>query len=90
MTDKITVYEDGKLIFGTEPKVTGTTTPPAALPGDLTVDGDRSVSDVVLLSRFLTCTKTLYAQALQNADVDGNETVNALDNVALKQILLKK
>lgn len=103
MTDKITVYEDGKLIFGTEPdgtvpeapigtepKVTGTTTPPAALPGDLTVDGDRSVSDVVLLSRFLTCTKTLSAQALQNADVDGNETVNALDNVALKQILLKK
>ena len=100
ITDKITVYENGALIYGVEPDGTapvttaattsggtgGTTTgTQTALPGDANADGKVQMADVVTLSRYLVNSGKLTAQGAKNADMDDNGRLDAVDAVLLKR-----
>lgn len=92
ITDKITVYDNGVLIYGVEPDGTKpeATTPtqpaePEALKGDVNVNGKVEVADVVLLSKYLLGTQTLKSQQFENADMTEDDKVNVFDLVALKR-----
>ena len=92
VTDKITVYDNGVLIYGVEPDGTKpdviTPTKPAepeALKGDVNVNGTVEVADVVLLSKYLLGTQTLKSQQFENADMTEDNKVNIFDLVALKR-----
>ena len=101
-TDKITVYENGKLIYGVEPDGTKpeqtTPTKPAVKPtdppvssavwGDANADDSFSVSDVVLMAGFLTKKKTLSANGASNADVNEDNKLNVIDMKMMKNKLL--
>ena len=78
LTDKVTAYVDGELIWGVEPD--GTTpkttdnTEDKTLYGDANCDGNVDISDAVLIKCFLINSKkySLSAQGKKNADVQGN------------------
>ncbi|MGN1481875.1 cellulase family glycosylhydrolase [Porcipelethomonas sp.] len=53
--------------------------------GDVNLDDDISVADVVLLQKFLVKAETLNASQIENADLDGNEVVNCIDLIALRR-----
>ena len=75
LTDKVTAYVDGELIWGVEPD--GTTpkttdnTEDKTLYGDANCDGNVDISDAVLIKCFLINSKkySLSAQGKKNADV---------------------
>lgn len=97
LTDKVTAYVDGKLIWGVEPD--GTTpkttdnTEDKTLYGDANCDGNVDISDAVLIKCFLINSKkySLSAQGKKNADVQGNGNgINAQDAVAIQKYILKQ
>ncbi len=57
--------------------------------GDINADGKVSVSDVVLLQKYLLCDGSLTAQQAARADLTGDKKLNAFDFLLLKQILLQ-
>ncbi len=97
LTDKVTAYVDGELIWGVEPD--GTTpkttdnTEDKTLYGDANCDGNVDISDAVLIKCFLRNSKkySLSAQGKKNADVQGNGNgINAQDAVAIQKYILKQ
>ncbi|MDY3843993.1 MAG: glycoside hydrolase family 9 protein [Ruminococcus sp.] len=97
LTDKVTAYVDGELIWGVEPD--GTTpkttdnTEDKTLYGDANCDGNVDISDAVLIKCFLINSKkySLSAQGKKNADVQGNGNgINAQDAVAIQKYILKQ
>lgn len=88
-TDKITVYENGKLIYGTEPDGTTPDTGESELKGDVNLDGKINTSDVVLINKFLIGKVTLKGQALKNADYNNDESINIFDSVLIKRNAVK-
>ena len=88
-TDKITVYENGKLIYGTEPDGTTPDTGESELKGDVNLDGKINTSDVVLINKFLIGKATLKGQALKNADYNNDESINIFDSVLIKRNAVK-
>lgn len=97
LTDKVTAYVDGELIWGVEPD--GTTpkttdnTEDKTLYGDANCDGNVDISDAVLIKCFLINSKkySLSAQGKKNADVQGNVNgINAQDAVAIQKYILKQ
>lgn len=81
----ICVYSNGVLIGGTEPD--GTTPIVSAGAGDLNKDGKITVSDIVLLQKFLVKKEVEIADKAA-ADVDKNGKVNIFDVVKLKRMLI--
>ena len=97
LTDKVTAYVDGELIWGVEPD--GTTpkttdnTEDKTLYGDANCDGNVDISDAVLIKCFLINSKkySLSTQGKKNADVQGNGNgINAQDAVAIQKYILKQ
>lgn len=97
LTDKVTAYVDGELIWGVEPD--GTTpkttdnTEDKTLYGDANCDGNVDISDAVLIKCFLINSKkySLSAQGKKDADVQGNGNgINAQDAVAIQKYILKQ
>lgn len=103
MTDKITVYQNGVLLYGIEPDgtapvttaastsggSTGTTTgTETALPGDANADGKVQIADVVTLNKYLVGAGKLTARGAKNADMDDNGRLDAVDAVLLKRIFV--
>ncbi len=97
LTDKVTAYVDGELIWGVEPD--GTTpnttdnTEDKTLYGDANCDGNVDISDAVLIKCFLINSKkySLSVQGKKNADVQGNGNgINAQDAVAIQKYILKQ
>ena len=97
LTDKVTAYVDGELIWGVEPD--GTTpkttdnTEDKTLYGDANCDSNVDISDAVLIKCFLINSKkySLSAQGKKNADVQGNGNgINAQDAVAIQKYILKQ
>ena len=93
VTDKITVYQDGVLIYGTEPDGTtpSETTEPSdkILEGDVNVDGSVTLADLTALNKYLVKKSQLKAQALANADMNKDNAVNIFDSVELRKKLMK-
>lgn len=57
--------------------------------GDINGDGSVTISDVILLQKYLVNTGKLTAAQAKRAELTGDTSLNALDLVALKQIILK-
>ncbi len=57
------------------------------LPGDLTLDGEFSVIDLVYLSRYLHNSYSISAQAFTNADLNGDGEVDVFDLGRMEQML---
>lgn len=62
----------------------------STLGGDVNLDNQLSIADVILLNQYLVRKKPLSADQLKNADMNKDRFVNALDSVSLKQALLAK
>lgn len=62
----------------------------AGISGDINLDGDLSISDAVLMQRYLLNTTTFTQDQWQAADMNRDGTVNAFDLTRLKQALLEK
>ncbi|MBP0972484.1 MAG: leucine-rich repeat protein, partial [Oscillospiraceae bacterium] len=58
------------------------------LPGDLTLDNEFSVLDVVYMQRYLHGLYSLNGAAFQNADLNGDETVDVFDFALMKRALV--
>ncbi len=92
ITDKITVYNNGVLVYGTEPDGTKPENTPvtpsdSTLKGDVNLSGKIEAADAVLISKFLTDAETLKTQAKKNADVNDDEKINVFDFMIIKKIL---
>lgn len=93
-TDKITVYVDGKLVFGTEPDGTkpdsgGGQNTPQKLKGDANLDGKVTVSDAVALGKHIAAVKSISSKAYDNGDMNSDGRVNIFDLAELKAALMK-
>lgn len=91
-TDKIPVYLNGVLIYGTEPDGTKPdntipTNPDKAIKGDTNADGKVETADLVLLNKYLTKKSILKSQGFKNADCNDDGKVNIFDSIILKRIL---
>lgn len=93
ITDKITVYENGVLIYGVEPD--GTTPSVTENPeiskikGDTNLNGTIETADLVLLNKHLIKETVLKEQSLLNADVNDDSKLNVFDAITLKRKLIK-
>ncbi len=95
IAQNITVYENGTLIYGTEPDGTkgkgsisasnsGSTSeekPVSSLKGDLDLNSTVDIKDVTLMKRYLLSLESLKKK--ENADMNSSGTVNVLDAVLL-------
>ncbi len=81
ITDKITVYEDGKLIYGIEPDGTVPDDTPSVseVKGDVNCDGKIAINDVVMLKQYILNVKKLSTQGGKNADMNDDKKVNSFD-----------
>lgn len=59
----------------------------SAKAGDVNLDQEISVADVVLLQKFLVRAETFNTAQMANADVNGDSSVNIMDAVALRRII---
>lgn len=86
----ITVYENGTLIYGTEPDGTvgkgsvsasnsGFVPSVSEKKGDLNCDGQVDVLDVTEMKKYLLSVRTLKSQGKKNADMNGNNSVDVID-----------
>lgn len=90
ITDKVTVYNNGVLVYGTEPDGTKPNNTPidTAIEGDLTLSGKVEAADAVLMAKFLKGKGKLKAQAFKNADLTKDGRVNAFDFIVFKRKFL--
>ena len=71
-------------------KITFTAVGKLATGGDINGDGNVSVSDAVMLSRFLTGNEQMNSEQAKQADLDDNRVINAVDLTLLKQMLIRR
>ena len=64
--------------------------PDQHLPGDVNLDNEVTVVDVVLLQKYLLGEATLTKEAYDCADVNTDEAVNGMDLSRLRQMCLEK
>ncbi len=97
-TDKITLYDGDKLIWGTEPDGTtpdnsgstgGDTDFNHNIKGDVNVDGTVDMTDLLTLKRYILNMVKLNDNQLKNADMNDSDSVNIMDVVMLCKELLK-
>lgn len=90
-TEYITVYDNGKLVFGTEPDGTqpvDDTTVISELKGDVNCDNTVNASDVKLMKEFLLKGKSLSSQGAKNAQMNSDGKLNAIDLAMIKRKLM--
>ena len=105
ITDKITLYADGELIWGVEPdgtkpdgeKKENTSTDPSvtkkAVYGDTNCDGTVELADAILIMQTLASPNkyTVTEQGRLNGDVDkSTEGLTSNDAMFIQEFLLKK
>ncbi len=92
ITDKITLYADGKLVWGTEPDGTSATeggSSSGILWGDANVDGKVGMADAVAILQNLANSSKypLEEQGRINADVyDNGSGISAMDAVIIQKL----
>ncbi|MDE6784139.1 MAG: glycoside hydrolase family 9 protein [Ruminococcus sp.] len=94
ITEKITLYADDKLVWGTEPDGTSASDETANPDnsgihwGDTNCDGTVTVADATILLQYLG-NKDKYKlseQGKKNADVDGKDGLSAVDALIIQQV----
>jgi hypothetical protein len=91
VTDKITVYKNGVLVYGVEPDGTtpsGDTTSTTTKDGDINADGNVTYIDLLLLKKHVLGIKSLSAKYKANADLNGDGSINVTDVLTLKDIII--
>lgn len=90
VTDKITVYQNGVLIYGTEPNGTtpsgDTPTPTPTVTGDINNDGNVNYIDLLLLKKHLLGVSKISNTTM--TDVNNDDSINITDVVTLKDLIL--
>ena len=91
---KVTTTTTTEITTGTTPAETTTTlaettttTEPTFLLGDVNLDGNVNVQDVVLLQKYLIRMETLTAEQAKPADVNEDGVVNVIDLLRLKNFV---
>ena len=88
-TPYMTMYDGDKLIWGTEPN--GKTPDDVSkLKGDINLDSEFNIADVVLLNRYLIKdTIKIDKQGVINADINEYDKLNIFDAVIMRRTLAK-
>ena len=88
-TPYMTMYDGDKLIWGTEPN--GKTPDDVSkLKGDINLDSEFNIADVVLLNRYLIKdTIKIDKQGVINADMNEDDKLNIFDAVIMRRTLAK-
>lgn len=94
ITDKITVYNNGVLVYGIEPDgTTPETTDPTEdikpLKGDVNLDGKVTVADLTALNKYLINMGKINAKASDNADYNSDNSINSFDSIGIRRYLIK-
>ncbi len=105
VTDKIPLYQNGKLVYGVEPDgksadieenpsestetTTGETNTKATLLGDANVDGFVDIRDVTFINQYIIKAVELTDEGFANADVIYDESVDVSDLGKLKMYVIK-
>ena len=86
---KVTTTTTTEITTDTTPAetTTTTTTEPTFLLGDVNLDGNVNVQDVVLLQKYLIRMETLTAEQAKPADVNEDGVVNVIDLLRLKNFV---
>ena len=95
-TERITMYDSGKLIYGVEPDgttpddnpVVTTTSKEDVLLGDVDCNGKVNVQDYVLLKQFMVKKAEITAKGGVNADMNQDRALTVSDCVLLARKLL--
>ncbi len=92
VTDKITVYQDGILIYGQEPDgtVPENTVPTVkpSLKGDVNLDNSVTVADLVAINKYLVNDGTISKDATENTDCHVDNKINVFDSVCIRKMIL--
>lgn len=56
--------------------------------GDVNLDGNASIADIVLLQNHLICKETLTAEQAEKADLHKDQCINVFDIVILKRMII--
>lgn len=85
ITDKIPVYLNGRLVYGTEPDGTKPSEPdnPSIGKGDINADGMVNLRDWAYLNKFLTKQTTLNKQQMKLADCNVDGKINIFDSMLI-------
>lgn len=94
ITDKITLYADGELVWGVEPDGTsaGVDVPSKRLWGDANVDGQVTVADAAAILQFLGNSEkfALKEEGKLNADVfDNGDGITPKDALTIQRAMAK-
>lgn len=94
VSDYITVYNSGKLIYGTEPDGTSAETPsdpvePTLLYGDANGDGIVNSIDATIVTRAALGAFELSDEAQLRCDVNGDGKVNSIDATIITRYALR-
>lgn len=85
---KVTTTTTTEITTGTTPAETTTTTEPTFWLGDVNLDGNVNVQDVVLLQKYLIRKETLTAEQAKPADSNSDGVINVIDLSSLKNWIL--
>lgn len=90
VTDKITLYDNGVLIWGTEPNGK-TPEDKSELEGDINIDGKFNIADLVMLNSYIIKIDDIKIseQGFLNGDMDKNNQLNVFDSVLMRKNLIK-
>ena len=102
ISHNITVYENGTLIFGTEPDGTtgngsisanpsGSSDKPSVsdVKGDLNNDSKVNIQDILLMKKHILNISALSSKNLKNADINSDGSVNIMDLVLMLREVIK-
>jgi len=85
---KVTTTTTTEITTDTTPSETTTTTEPTFRLGDVNLDGNVNVQDVVLLQKYLIRKETLTAEQTKPADSNSDGVINVIDLSCLKKWIL--
>lgn len=85
---KVTTTTTTEITTDTTPAETTTITEPTFRLGDVNLDGNVNVQDVVLLQKYLIRKETLTAEQAKPADSNSNGVINVIDLSRLKKWIL--
>ena len=85
---KVTTTTTTEITTDTTPSETTTTTEPTFRLGDVNLDGNVNVQDVVLLQKYLLRKETLTAEQAKPADSNSDGVINVIDLSRLKKWIL--
>ena len=86
ITDAITMYIDGELVWGTPPEGSETTSAPVW--GDADCSGEVDILDVIVLNKTILGKEKISAQGMVNADINQNSIPDSTDSLNIMKLIV--